>query len=121
MSCSDSDVSAEMEIDTQYLTTRAFIQNAQQIHNLSTSVSSMDEDNPSQQQILPPLLDLDPSDDVRRPLGAEAEAEAADFAEGESLPTLGNETLYNRKRINYETLELTDDEYLDNDTEDDCD
>ena len=122
LSCSDSDDDCH-EADTQYLTTRAFIQNAQRIHNLSSSDSSENEDDQILQHQTPPLLNQHSSAEIRRPLGADAVATVIDSDGGGSpdLFTLGKDTTYVRSKINYDTLELTDDEYLENSTEDDCD
>ena len=128
ISCSDSDSDGSFQSNAQYLTTRAFIQNAQRIHNLSTSESSENDADPSlihPTNKLPQLstgLLRTPSSEVRRPLGAEATAVDTDSESGKSPSFLSpglDYTNYNRRRINYDTLEITDDDYLENNTEDD--
>ena len=110
---SDSDPDEPSQITSQYLVHRAYVENAQQIHNISSSSSASSSN------------DHDP----RRPLGEDAGVGGvvlgspyleSTFHES-NLPELtpdGDNTDYCREAINYETLDLTDDEYLDNNSDD---
>ena len=105
---------------TQYITGRALIQNVQRIHNISTSESSDDG--------------VDPCDpDTRSTLGADAASRitvssaapgvrihtASDLSISENSTPADHATSFARNRLNYDTLEITDDEYLENATDND--
>ena len=121
LSSSDSE---DFNADTsQYLIARAFIENAQRTHNISSSEDSeMEVDDP-----VPCLPALSTSDECgprclstnwgstkatphRSVVRSALEPEAG--VEGVANTSLQNPEYFSRKRINYDTLELTDDEYL---------
>ena len=134
---SDSESEDPSASDTQYIAARAFIQHAQSIHNISSSDSSDGE-------VMGPLTtsqcaasgaNLNPSHQsvIRRPLGPDAGSRVAVSSPrpDELLITRNNDEsqmslhepndMEPRRKINYDTLEITDDEYLDNITDDDSD
>ena len=99
-----------MQESSQYLLARAHLLHAQQIHNISSSSDS--EDIPVQSRNSSTLSatprhnsPFHTDNDARSPLGADAASTVV-------------ESVAPRERLNYDTLELTDDEYLINDTDD---
>ena len=110
---SDSDDSPEY--DSQYLLDRALLQNVQQIHNISSSDSSDTESpDPKVRSSFGTGAQIFDRDLIRSALGAESTVDEPVFPQ----PAFAS---YNRRRLNYDTMEVTDDEYLENVTDDECD
>ena len=134
-SLSDSDCDEDPSaITSQYISARAYVLNAQQIHTLSSSSESEEDttlypENPDDPYSFISTISNDATE-ILRNLEAEAGVEGVAVAspnnhigirrpletdaEVESVVTEN----CNRERINYDTMELTDDDYLNNDTED---
>ena len=141
---SDSDSEDSLLNESRYISLRAHIQNAQDLHNISSSDLSADDADPAQDDGMP---------EVRSALGSEAGASVAvsgsvmhshETIPNESMgirsalePDAGarvivsgspenslsllnadNHNYHNRRTINYDTFEITDDEYLVNITDD---
>ena len=124
---STSSAEESLENNSQYIATRTYIQNAHRTHNISTSDSSDVTNNVA---VSPTPMSEAESDDlvhhpdptgVRSALGADAAFGDSDSETNESnslVQAPSYTTLYNRRKINYDTLEITDDEYLENNTDD---
>ena len=131
---SDSDSSdPDGPCDNQYLLARAHIQHAQRDHNLSSSSSDSSNDHDPRRPLeadaaaSEPVL---PRLGIGAPLGTEAPVSGVrdsflnkepDITFTESmLPSLtpnGDNTNYQREMINYDTFDLTDDDYLENNSD----